>query len=159
MRDAITSRRFAALYAACLICSFGLFVPFVHLVPYALDHGVSPSAAVLLLGTIGVGSTAGRFVLGGLADRMGREPALLMMFAGMAFSLVIWVLSTGLGAGRLRVRLRRVLRRIRRNPAGARDGLLWRSQRQRHHRHSLHECGLWHAGRSQRRWIRLRSQP
>ena len=38
------SRRFISLYAACLICSFGVFVPFVHLVPYALDHGV---AAVL----------------------------------------------------------------------------------------------------------------
>lgn len=98
LRDAITSRRFAALYAACLICSFGLFVPFVHLVPYARDHGVSASAAILLLGAIGVGSTAGRFVLGGLADRMGREPAMLMMFAGMAISLVIWVLSSGLAA-------------------------------------------------------------
>ena len=33
--------RFISLYAACLICSFGVFVPFVHLVPYALDHGVA----------------------------------------------------------------------------------------------------------------------
>ena len=46
-------------------------MPFVHLVPYARDHGVEPSMAVLLLGVIGVGSTAGRFFLGGLADRMG----------------------------------------------------------------------------------------
>jgi hypothetical protein len=38
-----------------------VFVPFVHLVPYARDHGVAPSSAVLLLGVIGVGSTAGRF--------------------------------------------------------------------------------------------------
>ena len=66
LREAITSRRFAALYTACLICSFGVFVPFVHLVPYARDHGVSPTLAVLLLGVIGVGSTAGRFALGGL---------------------------------------------------------------------------------------------
>src|SRR5262249_15522723 len=28
VRDAITSRRFALLYAACLVCSFGVFVPF-----------------------------------------------------------------------------------------------------------------------------------
>src|SRR5262245_37108322 len=34
--SAITSRRFIGLYASCFICSFGLFVPFVHLVPYAL---------------------------------------------------------------------------------------------------------------------------
>jgi MFS family permease len=94
VREAIRSRRFTSLYAACLICSFGVFVPFVHLVPYAGDHGVSAPAAVLLLGVIGVGSTAGRFVLGGLADRIGRQSALLLMFVGMAVSLVIWMMST-----------------------------------------------------------------
>jgi MFS family permease len=91
--EAIRSRRFISLYAACLICSFGVFVPFVHLVPYAGDHGVAPSSAVLLLGVIGVGSTAGRFFLGGLADRMGRQPALLLMFIGMALALAIWAIS------------------------------------------------------------------
>ncbi|WP_210254926.1 MFS transporter [Methylocapsa sp. S129] len=94
VREAIKSRRFIGLYAACLICSFGLFVPFVHLVPYALDHGVPQSSAVLLLGVIGVGSTAGRFFLGGLADRMGRQRALLVMFAGMALALAVWAFST-----------------------------------------------------------------
>jgi MFS family permease len=93
VREAIRSRRFIGLYASCLICSFGVFVPFVHLVPYARDHGVAPSSAVLLLGVIGVGSTAGRFFLGGLADRMGREFLLLLMFIGMALALVTWVVS------------------------------------------------------------------
>lgn len=94
VREAIRSRRFISLYAACLICSFGVFVPFVHLVPYAGDHGVAPASAVLLLGVIGVGSTAGRFFLGGLADRMGRQLSLLMMFIGMALALAIWMIST-----------------------------------------------------------------
>jgi MFS family permease len=92
--DAVRSRRFISLYAACLICAFGVFVPFVHLVPYAQDHGVAPASAVLLLGVIGVGSTAGRFFLGGLADRMGRQLSLLLMFAGMAFALAIWAFSS-----------------------------------------------------------------
>lgn len=92
--EAIRSRRFIALYAACLVCSFGLFVPFVHLVPYAGDHGVPPSSAVLLLGVIGIGSTAGRFFLGGLADRIGRQSALLLLFIGMAIALALWLVST-----------------------------------------------------------------
>jgi len=92
--EAIRSRRFISLYAACLICSFGVFVPFVHLVPYAGDHGVAPASAVLLLGVIGIGSTAGRFLLGGLADRIGRQLSLLLMFTGMALALAIWVIST-----------------------------------------------------------------
>ncbi len=92
--EAIRSPRFIALYAACLICSFGVFVPFVHLVPYAGDHGLPATSAVLLLGVIGVGSTAGRFFLGGLADRMGRQTSLLLMFIGMAVALFIWLIST-----------------------------------------------------------------
>ena len=94
--DAIRSRRFISLYAACLICSFGVFVPFVHLVPYAQDHGVAPASAVLLLGVIGIGSTAGRFFLGGLADRIGRQLSLLLMFTGMALALAVWVIATNL---------------------------------------------------------------
>jgi MFS transporter, OFA family, oxalate/formate antiporter len=93
VRDAIGTGRFVSLYAACLICSFGVFVPFVHLVPFARDHGVTASMAALLLSVIGIGSTAGRFFLGTIADRMGRERSLLMMFAGMAASLSIWALS------------------------------------------------------------------
>ena len=96
VREAIRSREFLGLYGACLICSFGLFVPFVHLVPYELDHGVPRSPALLLLGVIGVGSTAGRFLLGGLTDRMGRRLGLLAMFLGMALALTVWALSTGL---------------------------------------------------------------
>lgn len=95
VRDAARSRRFAALYVTCLVSSFGLFVPFVHLVPYALDHGVPNASAVLLLGAIGVGSTAGRFFLGGLADRMGRARTMMLMSAGMALSLLVWAASGG----------------------------------------------------------------
>jgi MFS family permease len=49
---------------------------------------------VWLLGVIGIGSTAGRFFLGGLADRMGRELSLLLMFVGMALALAMWAVST-----------------------------------------------------------------
>jgi MFS family permease len=96
VREAVRSPRFIGLYVSCLICSFGVFVPFVHLVPYARDHGVAPSSAVLLLGVIGVGSTAGRFILGSLADRMGRQSSLLLMFTGMALALASWAISLGI---------------------------------------------------------------
>lgn len=95
IREAVWSQPFIRLYAACLIGSFGAFVPFVHLVPYALDRGVPQGRAVLLLALIGVGSTAGRFCLGNLADRIGRHRALLVMFLGMAGALAIWWLSSG----------------------------------------------------------------
>ena len=98
LREAVRSRQFALLYAACLACSFGVFVPFVHLVPYALDHGIGQKDAAYLLGTIGIGSTLGRFFLGGLADKVGRLAFLLAMFAGMAAALAVWAASTGFPA-------------------------------------------------------------
>ncbi|OIR09807.1 putative MFS-type transporter YhjX [mine drainage metagenome] len=91
VREAVRSRTFKGLYAACMVCSFALFVPFVHLVPYALDHGIRQSAAVFLLSAIGIGSTAGRFMLGGAADRMGRQRALLTTLMAMAITLCSWV--------------------------------------------------------------------
>ncbi|WP_142593896.1 MFS transporter [Pseudorhizobium endolithicum] len=96
IRQAIRSPRFTTLYAACLLCSFGAFIPFVHLVPYALDQGISHFYAVGALGMIGIGSTAGRFLLGALADRLGRENSLLLMFIGMALAMSIWALSTNM---------------------------------------------------------------
>ena len=96
--EAVKSRRFIGLYAASFVCSFGLFVPFVHLVPYALDHGIAENSAVLLLGAIGVGSTGGRFLLGGLADRLGRPFSYMMMFVGMGLAYIVWMLSTTLWA-------------------------------------------------------------
>jgi MFS transporter, OFA family, oxalate/formate antiporter len=98
MREAVRSTAFPSLYTACLTCSFALFVPFVHLVPYAIDHGVSPSAAPLLFGGIGLGSTAGRFLLGGVPDRVGRPQALITMFGGMAFAFALWAFCTTLWA-------------------------------------------------------------
>ncbi|MBA2676154.1 MAG: MFS transporter [Ramlibacter sp.] len=95
IRDAVRSRPFIGLYLGCLVSSFGLFVPFAHLVPYATDHGVPPASAVLLLGVIGIGSTAGRLLLGDVADRLGRRRSLLVMFAGMAASLCVWAASGG----------------------------------------------------------------
>ena len=93
LRQALRSRPFIALYAAGLICSCGTFVPFVHVVPSAVDRGVPLSAAVALLSVIGVGSTAGRFLLGGLADRLGRQRSLTVMFLGMAGALTVWAFA------------------------------------------------------------------
>lgn len=95
IRRAVRTPRFVGLYAACLISAFGVFVPFVHLVPFAVDHQVAPTVAVLLLGMIGVGSTAGRFFLGGIADRVGRDAFLIAMYVGMAISLAIWAAAGG----------------------------------------------------------------
>jgi MFS family permease len=68
-------------------------VPFVHLAPYAVDHGLSKAFGVILIGLIGVGSLIGRLGLGGTADRMGRRLSLLLTMAGMAVTTAIWLVG------------------------------------------------------------------
>jgi len=92
--EAIRTSAFWLLMATFVLVAVGLFVPFVHLVPYARDHGVPQEIAVWLFGLIGVGSTAGRFLLGGLADRLGRKPALASMFLAMSALLAFWLVAT-----------------------------------------------------------------
>lgn len=91
-------RVFWLLYLACGLNCIGTFVPFVHLAPYATDQGLSRIEGVWLVGLIGVGSTLGRFVLGGLADRIGRDRslALIMLLNGVA--LAYWSVAQGFAA-------------------------------------------------------------
>lgn len=90
----LRSKSFRWLYVGGVLVGVGTFIPFVHLVPYAEAHGVPRSTAVLLVGAIGVGSTAGRFLLGGLADRFGRDLGLAAMYAACGVLLLLWLLAT-----------------------------------------------------------------
>lgn len=94
VRQALGSRPYWLLYSASFATSLGLFIPFAHLAPYARDHGFSGGFGALLVGLIGVGSTAGRLGLGGSADRIGRRIALAGTFAGMGLSLLAWLGAT-----------------------------------------------------------------
>jgi MFS family permease len=95
LREAMRTRAFWLQWGAILACGVGLFIPFVHLVPYARDAGHSEATAVLLVSLIGVGSMVGRFALGGLADRVDRGTLHAAVYAGMAVMLGVWLASTG----------------------------------------------------------------
>jgi MFS family permease len=92
--QAAWSKPFLLLYASSFLTALGAFVPFVHLVPFAVGHGASTQRAVWLLATIGIGSTLGRLGLGGLADRLGRVSSLVGMSAGMGLALALWSAAT-----------------------------------------------------------------
>jgi MFS family permease len=91
--DALRSRPFALMYGAAFLVSLGLFTPFVHLAPYAEDQGVPHALAVALFALIGIGSTAGRFLVGGVADRLGRRRSLCAMYVGLALTMLWWLAS------------------------------------------------------------------
>jgi OFA family oxalate/formate antiporter-like MFS transporter len=95
IKQAVGSSTFRSLYAACLLSSIGVFVPFVHLIPMAQDLGVEQTAAALLIAIIGAGSTLGRFFLGAIADRIGRQQFLVAMYIGMGAAMTIWMAASG----------------------------------------------------------------
>jgi predicted MFS family arabinose efflux permease len=71
LRPRLRQPAYLRLYAAGLLLSVALFVPFVHLPSYAQADGVGPVAAAALVGVIGAASVAGRLALGALAARAG----------------------------------------------------------------------------------------
>lgn len=91
--EALSGRTFWVLYAATLVLAFGIFIPFVHAVPHALDRGFSVVEANALIPLVGVGSTVGRFVLAPIADRIGRKLCLSLLYAGMGAALAAWMLA------------------------------------------------------------------
>jgi MFS transporter, OFA family, oxalate/formate antiporter len=96
LREAVRSAAFKRMYLACFMGSLGVFVPFVHLVPYAQDIGIEAGTAAALIATIGAGSTAGRFFLGGVADRMGRVQFLRVTYLGMMLAMLLWAVAGSL---------------------------------------------------------------
>ncbi|HJQ58754.1 MAG TPA: MFS transporter [Vineibacter sp.] len=94
LADAARSRPFWLLFVACAANSFGLFIPYVHLVPYVRDAGLGEAYGVTLIALLGVGSTVGRFAFAGLAHRVGRQRAYAAMFVGTGAMLLVWAATT-----------------------------------------------------------------
>jgi MFS family permease len=87
---AVKTTPFWLLFASLVLSCVGLFVPMVHLGPYAVDAGYSQAQGVTLVSLIGLGSLLGRFTIGGPADRLGRMPSLAAMYAGLGAMFILW---------------------------------------------------------------------
>lgn len=96
LRQALRTRPFWLLTFSASALSFALFVPFVHLVPFALDHGMTATTGALIIGMVGVGSTVGRFFVGNTADKFGRLNVYSSCFVGVSLMFFFWMLSPGL---------------------------------------------------------------
>ena len=73
-----------------------IFMPFVHIVPFAIGLGVSPVQAATIISVIGIGSLAGRLIAGTLSDQLGRLPTLGLCLFFQALAFLGFYFSTGL---------------------------------------------------------------
>jgi MFS family permease len=94
LRAAVGSRPFVTLYCAQVTISLGLAMPLAHLVPYGEDLGLTRATTVLAFSAVGFGSTAGRFPLGAIADRVGRLKGLLLVYVGLLAAHSLWLVTT-----------------------------------------------------------------
>jgi MFS family permease len=90
LAEALRSRPYWSIYIATALLSFGLFLPFVHLVPYAKDNGLGEDYGIFLVMLLGVGSTLGRFAFASMAGALGRRLSMAAMFGGAGATLMLW---------------------------------------------------------------------
>jgi MFS family permease len=90
LREALHDRRFWWLYLSVMLAAPSMFIPFAHVSAAARDLGIDAARAVGLVGLIGIGSLVGRFVIGALADRLGRTLTLLLMQMSAGLSFLAW---------------------------------------------------------------------
>jgi MFS family permease len=90
LRAALRTREFALLYATMIFSCIGVFVPMVHIAPYAQDLGYSEAQGVALVSLIGAGSLLGRFTVGPFADRLGRRRSLVATCLALGVMQIVW---------------------------------------------------------------------
>ena len=88
--QALRDRRFWWLYLSVVLAAPSMFIPFAHVSAAARDIGIADGQAVGLVGLVGVGSLTGRFVIGALADRIGRTLTLLLMQVSAGLAYLAW---------------------------------------------------------------------
>lgn len=93
LRKIVRNRSFLALYAATLMASMALFVPFVFMKSYATERGIDSGLAATLVGIIGASSIVGRLGIGALGTRVGTTSLMQASFAVMTASYLLWLVA------------------------------------------------------------------
>jgi OFA family oxalate/formate antiporter-like MFS transporter len=73
-----------------------VFMPMVHIVPFAVDLGISEFRAAMTISVIGFAGFAGRLAIGPISDRLGRVQTLGLSLLLQALAFLGFIFSTGL---------------------------------------------------------------
>ena len=86
-REAVYTRQFWLVFSVAICMGFGVFATLVHIVPHAIDLGISATSAANILVSLSGASIVGRVVLGGAGDRIGNRQVLIIGFVLMSAAL------------------------------------------------------------------------
>ena len=91
LQEAIRTRQFWILSVVFFCGFFNVNVVMVHIVIHATGMGISSIAAVTILSAAAGISIAGRIIAGGVADRIGNRPSLIIGFS-LTVVAFLWLL-------------------------------------------------------------------
>ena len=91
LKQIIFTKPFLMLYVIYFFTSICFTSLLVHVVPFALDIGMSNVIAALALGLIGGSSTIGSIVLGAISDKVGRHVTLTVCLIAQA-GIMLWLI-------------------------------------------------------------------
>ena len=88
LKQAVRTVAFWLIGGAFFIVLFCVATILMHVVPHAIDLGISPTNAAKVLSTVGALSIAGRFLMGAAGDRIGNRNALIICFGCLTLGTV-----------------------------------------------------------------------
>jgi len=91
--QAFRMRQFWLLGLSWLFMSNSIHMIYVHVVPFAVDSGISPLDAAFILSVLGIASILGRLVLGRLSDTIGRK-ALGVTCGLLHTATLLWLMQS-----------------------------------------------------------------
>jgi MFS family permease len=98
LAGAMHTRAYWLLGAAYTATWLPVFIPLVHLVPFARDLGHSPLAAASAISATGAGALVGRLVMGYVSDRIGRRTTIGVAMALQAAAFLAFTVAHDLPA-------------------------------------------------------------
>ncbi|MBI4589294.1 MAG: MFS transporter [Candidatus Rokubacteria bacterium] len=96
LRSAIRTRAFWLIFGVFASTWIPVFIPLVHVVPFARDLGISPLLASTVLSALGIAAVIGRLVMGAVSDAIGRRPALGLVITLQGGAFLAFMLVRGL---------------------------------------------------------------
>ncbi len=91
LTEATKMHQFWLLALSWVFMSLSLHMVFVHVVPYAIDTGISPMDAALIMSVIGLTNIPGRIITGKISDAFGRK-ALAIGSSLIEFVALLWLM-------------------------------------------------------------------
>ncbi len=93
LQEAVRTKQFWLFSATWLFFGFGFQTIMVHIVPHAVDLGISADIAASFLAVIGGLTIVGVVAVGSASDRIGNKPSVIICFILMSAAL-FWLVTT-----------------------------------------------------------------